>query len=118
MDRPVGTSGQQSFRYAAEKPPGRARMPIPDVLENGVWRFDFEPSPDAPFFVSGRMQALPGLVLADVATSAGLTRRNSEHLVDDQLLFNICLEGSATVSQCGRSTTIAAGDAILSMGAE
>jgi AraC-like DNA-binding protein len=114
----VGISGQQSFRFATDLPPARGRVPVQDMLENGIWRFDFAPSPDTPFFVNGRMHLLPGLVLADVATSAGRTRRTSEHLVDDQFLFNICLDGTSAVSQCGRTTTISAGDAVLSMGAE
>jgi hypothetical protein len=107
------------FRLATDAPPARASMAaIQETLGRGIWRFDFEPSPDVPFFGEARMSVFPGLALADVATSEGRTRRTSRHLVDDQFLFNVCLAGTSAVSQCGRETVIGAGDAVLSMGCE
>jgi AraC-like DNA-binding protein len=91
---------------------------IQHALSSGIWDFEFEPAPGMPFSGEGRMQSLPGLVLADVTTSQGRTRRAAHHRVDDQFLFNVCLSGSSTVSQCGREITVGEGDAILSMGAE
>jgi AraC-like DNA-binding protein len=107
------------FRLATEAPPARASLAaIQETLGGGIWRFDFEPSPDVPFFGEARMSVLPGLAFADVATSEGRTRRTSRHLVDDQLLLNVCLAGTGAVSQCGREAVIGVGEAVLSMGCE
>jgi AraC-like DNA-binding protein len=91
---------------------------IQEALGRGIWRFDFEPSPDVPFFGAARTSVYAGLALAEVATSEGRTRRTSRHLVDDQLLFNVCLAGEGTMNQCGRRTNITAGGAVLSVGCE
>jgi AraC-like DNA-binding protein len=108
-----------AFRLATEAPPARGNLDaIRETLGRGIWRFDFEPSPDVGFFAQARVAGLPGLAMADVATSDGLTRRTGRHLVGDQFLFNVCLGGSAVVSQCGREAAIGEGDAILSTGSE
>jgi AraC-like DNA-binding protein len=107
------------FRLATDAPPAGNRMAaIQETLGRGIWRFDFEPSPDVPFFGEARANVFAGLALADVATSQGRTQRTSRHLVDDQLLFNVCLAGAAAVSQCGREVAIGEGEAVLSMGCE
>lgn len=108
-----------AFRLAADQRTARARMSqMQEMLGRGIWRFDFEPAPDTAFHAEGRVRTVPGLSMADVATSEGMTRRTAQHHVGDQLLFNICLSGSSAVSQRGRDIAIGAGDAVLSMGAE
>jgi AraC-like DNA-binding protein len=111
--------GELAFSFMTDECPARDRIEaIRGILGRGIWRFDFEPSPDVPFFGEGRMRVLPGLVLADITTSEGRTQRGSQHLVGDQFLFNVCLAGRGSVSQCGRQVAIGEGDAVLSTGAE
>jgi len=115
-DRATTPIGPMAFRYAGE---GADRMAaIQHALSSRIWDFEFEPAPGRPFFGEGRIQSLPELALADVTTSEGRTKRAAHHRVDDQFLFNVCLSGSTTVSQCGREIVIDEGDAVLSMGAE
>ncbi len=116
IDHAATPTRPTAFRYAGEGPERMAA--IQHALSSRIWDFEFEPEPGTPFFGEGRMQALPGLVLADVTTSQGRTRRAARHRVDDQFLFNVCLSGSSTVSQCGREIVVGEGDAVLSLGGE
>lgn len=116
MDHPA-THGATAFRLEGEG--ACMRMPgVQDMLDRWIWPFDFEAAPDVPFFCEGRMIGLPGLALSDITTSAGRTRRTTQHLADDQCLLSVCLDGASAVSQCGRETTIGEGSAAMTSGAE
>ena len=117
MDHSAAPNGANAFRFTGEGACDRMAA-IQGILDRWIWRFDFEPHPDAPFFSEGRMIALPGLALSEIATSPGRTRRTARHLVDDQCLLSICVAGSSAVSQCGRETMIGEGSAALTTGAE
>jgi AraC-like DNA-binding protein len=83
-----------------------------------IMRCEIEPLGDAPVRMDASLQAVGDLGIAHVAFSGGRLRRTPQLLFDDTVVLSRTLAGSRIIGQRGREVVVAAGEAILTSGAE
>ena len=109
------------FRFSTDAIPERDRVPFcRDQLGRRIFRADFEPSRDRPFYADLVLRGLPGLKIAAINRSASAMRRTPSLIAGDEdgLFLNIVLTGTYAVSQRGREVDFGPGSAVLMSCAE
>jgi AraC-like DNA-binding protein len=118
MDHAAAAASDLSvIRFSADDWPHRERVEaVRELYARTIMRVEIVVVPDGPLELETR--CLPGLGLADVTCSEISTRRTAQHLVSDDLCFNISLSGARTLTQRGREESIEPGEALLTSGAD
>jgi hypothetical protein len=102
----------------SEWPQAQWRSALRDLYGRAIVRQDIDPLPGCALYLEGTFRQLPGLGLGSINCSGLSARRSAEHVSSDDLLFNLTLAGTRTISQCGREATVGAGEAVIVTGAD
>ena len=97
----------------ADLPDRNRREIMHEMYSRTVFRSDLEPRKGVPFRFDVKLYSLPDLGVASASLSECRTFHRLEHGCDDDLIFNLTLEGGRTVSQRGREVMLQAGEAVL-----
>lgn len=86
-----------------------------EVFGRAVLNLDIDPQDDASFHCEATLNALPGLSLAELTTSAARVARTRDLITDGKTDFCISIprEGTAFASQLGREASLAEGGGVL-----
>src|SRR5882757_10970379 len=102
------------MRVSTDELPVRNRREIiHEMYAQTVFRADLEPQKGTPFRFDVKLYGLPDLGVAAATFSECRTFHRMEHGCDEDLIFNLTLEGGRNVSQRGREVTLQAGEAVL-----
>jgi AraC-like DNA-binding protein len=111
-----------AFRFSTDDLPPADRLPFwREVIGRSIVKLDMEPRGDGPYRFDAVFRALPGLGVASIESSAVRVRRTVELIADDgsdDLVLSVPVRGTTLVSQLGRDSTVADGDATLMLNAE
>jgi len=91
---------------------------VRELYGRTIMRCEIDPLGDEPVRMDARLRAVGDLGIAHVAFSAVRLRRTAQLLFDDMVVLSRTLAGSRTIGQRGREVVVAAGEAILTSGAE
>jgi AraC-like DNA-binding protein len=107
------------FRLATAELPERDRVAIwREEFARTIFKLDWEPVPDGPFFQTATLRRLPGLSMIAADGTGFRNSRTQRHIADDvnDTVVHIHLGGGVRFSQLGREEWLHAGQATLISG--
>jgi AraC-like DNA-binding protein len=117
--RLMATTDYKSLRFSLDDVPGHRRIEeICEIYGRTIIKHDIEPIGDGPFHFDADLHSVAGLGLASVAIAPCRAPRRTEHIDNDDLVFNVSLSGGRTVQQRGREALVVEGEAVLMTGAD
>jgi AraC-like DNA-binding protein len=86
-----------------------------EVFGRSVVKMEMEPARGEPFSSKARIDCLPGMTIASIASSANRVMRTPQMVADgsDDFVFALMTKGEATISQRQREVVFRAGEAVL-----
>jgi AraC-like DNA-binding protein len=89
-----------------------------EIYGRTILKHDIEPAGDRPFVFKGMLWRLPGLGVATATIGPCRAPRESRHIDNDDLVFNISVSGGRLVHQRNREALVGAGEAVLTTAAD
>ena len=95
-----------AFRFSTDDLPPAERLPFfREVIGRSIVKLDMEPLGDGPYRFDAVFQALPGLGIASIASSAVRVTRTADLIAgdgSDDLVLSMPISGRTRVAQLGR----------------
>jgi AraC-like DNA-binding protein len=115
----MDTAGYRTLRFSMDDVPEHRRIEeICEIYGRTIIKHDIEPIGDGSFHFDAELHSVAGLGLAAVAIAPCRAPRRTEHIDNDDFVFNVSLSGGRTVQQCGREALVVEGGAVLMSGAD